>query len=394
MPLNSDGGGRVRSRPRRFLNWKVLLGVGLSAGLLYYALRDVHFADVFREIRTADPLLFLAAVTAATVIYVVRAWRWKPILEPVKPGTRFRPRFACVSIGFMGNNLLPARMGEFARAYSMSRLEGIPVTSSLASLVVERLFDGMALVAFLLVAMAHPDFPDMGLVAGVSMGRWIAGVGAVLAVVAGLLLSLALWPAQAARGVERLVARLLPARLGRAVIEVLEAFLSGVVAIRHPGLVVRAALWSVVLWLLGALSFWLGFLAFDIHVPFTAAIFLQSLVSLFVSMPSAPGFFGLFEAAARVGLVDVFGVDAASAVGFAIGFHMGGFIPITVIGLYYVWRLGISWRDVEQSEEIVEEAVESAAGVEPLVEDVLPPLDTGAYDEIDGDARDEREGAN
>lgn len=375
MPRRRDGrGGRAR-QPRRFLNWKVVLGVALSAALLYYALHDVHFAEVYREIRTADPWLFLGAVFGATVIYVIRAWRWKPILEPIKPGTGFRPRFASVTIGFMGNNLLPARMGEFARAYALSRLEAVPVTSSLASLVVERLFDGIALIVFLVVAMANPDFPSVGSIAGQDVGRAVRVLGVLLAVLTGLLLALALWPTQAARATERFAARVLPASLRRPVIDVMEAFLRGVVAIRHPGLVLRAAAWSALLWFVGAVAYWLGFLAFDIHVPFAAAIFLQSLVSLFVSAPSAPGFFGLFEAGARIGLVDVFGVEANKAVGFAIGFHMGGFVPVTVIGLYYAWRLGISWREVEESEERVEEAVEAETGIDPLEEDVAERLE-------------------
>ncbi|HEX6589257.1 MAG TPA: lysylphosphatidylglycerol synthase domain-containing protein, partial [Longimicrobiales bacterium] len=99
----------------------------------------------------------------------------------------------------------------------------------------------------------------------------------------------------------------------------------------------------------------------DIHVPFVAAVFLQSLVALGVSLPSAPGFFGLFESFAKVGLVQVFGVDPARAVGFAIGFHIGGFVPITLVGLWYAWRIGLSRSDVVHGEEIVEEDVEAEA---------------------------------
>jgi glycosyltransferase 2 family protein len=115
-------------------------------------------------------------------------------------------------------------------------------------------------------------------------------------------------------------------------------------------------------WLFLALSFWLAFLAFGIHeVGFAAALFLQSLIALAVAIPSSPGFFGPFEAAAKLGL-SLWGVAPEKAVSFAVGFHIGGFIPVTLIGIYYVWRLGLSWRDVGRSEEVVEQRVERAYG--------------------------------
>ena len=110
-----------------------------------------------------------------------------------------------------------------------------------------------------------------------------------------------------------------------------------------------------------AASYYLAFLSFGIReVPFSGAVFLQSLISLAVAIPSSPGFFGPFEAAARVGL-GLWDVPVEKAVSFAVGYHIAGFIPVTVIGIYYVWRLNLSWREVRHSEETVEEDVESDA---------------------------------
>jgi glycosyltransferase 2 family protein len=341
-------------------DWKAILGIGLGIGLLFFALRGVDFGEVLREIRHADPLLFLASVVAATIPFALRAIRWRWLLEPVRPGTRFRPRFMATSIGFMGNNLLPARIGEFARAYTFSRMQRIPVTASLGSMVIERLFDAICLLLFLLIAIAAPGFPPLASIGGWGMGTGIIVLVAGLAAGTGMLLAMAIWPKPTVRLFEALAERVLPRSVRRPVIDALEAFLSAVVVLRRPMLLLRAGLWSLAVWGAGALSFWLGFLAFDIEVPFVAALFLQSVVSLAVSLPSAPGFFGLFEAGVRIGLVDVFGVEVNKALGFGIGFHIGGFIPITVIGLYYAWRIGLSWQELEHSEELVEDAVEQA----------------------------------
>jgi len=102
--------------------------------------------------------------------------------------------------------------------------------------------------------------------------------------------------------------------------------------------------WAIVHWLVNALAFWLGFKAVGIDVPFSAANFLQGIIAIGVALPSSPGFFGVFEAASRVGL-EVYSVPGRQAVSWAIGFHVLSFIPITVMGLYYFARLGLHFSD-------------------------------------------------
>ncbi len=338
-----------------FLDWKAVLGILISVGLLWFAFRDVHLAEVWARIRGADLFLLALAGLLATVPFPLRALRWKPLLAPAYATPRFRPRFAATSIGFMANNLLPARVGEFARAYALSRLEPVRMSASFGSLVVERMFDGIVIVLFLLAALAWPTFPD---VSGRDFGTPALWIGLLFLAVFVVMLAMVARPEQSVRWFEGTVARFIPRSFRRPVVDALEAFLEGIAAVRDWRLVLRAFAWSLVIWLSGALAFWVGMLAFDIHLPFVAAIFLQSIISLAVALPSAPGFFGVFEAAARIGLVEVWGAATGHAVAFAVGFHLAGFVPITVIGLYYVWRLGLSWSEVGRSEDAVERAVE------------------------------------
>ncbi len=354
----------MSGRRRRGPDWRAIVGILLSIGFLWYALRGVDLHAVLRQIRQADPWLFLLAVAAATFPFWIRAWRWRSLLRPVYPATSFRARFAAVNIGFMANNLLPARVGEILRAYVVSRLEPIPVVSSLGSLVVERIFDGTTLVAFTFLALAFPGFPETG-----ATGRELHAIATTLATVfaiAGVVfLAMVLFPRQVVRGIERLVERVLPLSFRRPIVDGLEALLSGLAAIRRPLLLARIIFWSVVLWGFGALSYWLAMRAFHIDVPFMGAVFLQSVISFSVALPSSPGFFGIYEAAVRVGLVNVWHVDPNRALGLAIGFHLGGFVPVTVMGLVYAARLGFSWREVRSGESIVETAVEYETGHDP-----------------------------
>ena len=353
------------ARRPAILDWKGAVGIALSLAFLYWAFRDVHFREIARHVSEADPVLLGLSVIVATVLFPIRALRWKPLLEPAYPQTRFHPRFAATCIGFMANNLLPARIGEFVRAYALSRLEPIRMSASFGSLVVERMFDAVVVVTMLVVSMAWPGFPDLS---GTDFQGIALGLAAAVVVGFGILLMMVVRPERSVRLFERTVLRLLPSRVRRLIVDALRAFIGGVAAVREPRLIVRILAWSALLWSTNALAFWLGFLAFDIHLPLVAGFFLQSVIALAVSLPSAPGFFGLFEAGARIGLVDVWGVDSSRALAYAVGFHIATFLPVTFIGLYYVWRLGISWGEVKASEEAVETDVESqepGAGATP-----------------------------
>jgi len=349
------------SRRSGAFGWKALLGIAISVALLAFALRGVDLHEVLREIGRAKPLWFLAAVFAATAVFLVRAWRWKPLLQPMLPGSPLYPRFAATTIGFMANNILPVRIGEFARAFALSRLQPIPVAASFGTVAVERLFDGLTIVVFLIISIALPTFPGTATVDGIEIGGLLRVFMAPFAAAGVVLLAMVVWPRQAVGIFERTVARLLPRGLRRPVVDALEAFVAGLAVLRTPSLILRVSFWSIGLWLLNALSFWLAFRAFDIPVGFGGALFLQSLIAIMVAAPSAPGFFGPYEAAVRIGLVGLWGVEANKALGFAIGFHIGSFIPVTVIGLYFAWRLGFSLREVERTEEVVEQAIERDA---------------------------------
>jgi uncharacterized protein (TIRG00374 family) len=293
-------------------------------------------------IAEADPLLLFFSAVLATFVFWIRAWRWKSILEPVLPDSPFRSRFAATTIGFMGNNLLPMRIGEFMRAYALSRLEPVPVVSAFTSLVIERLLDAVFIVSFLFISMVLPGFPGFG-VEGTIYTTAARGV-AVFVIVAFLLLgSFVIWPTPAVRMTEALAARL-PRAVRRPLVDSLEAFLAGAGILRRPRLVSRALAWTVVLWLVNAFSIWLAFHAFGMDLAFTAALFFQSILALAISVPSPPGFFGPFELAAKVVLADMWGMDAAHAIAMAGGFHIVGFIPVTVIGIYYARLIAVAAR--------------------------------------------------
>src|SRR5690606_4736214 len=145
------------------------VGVLLSLLLLVWALRDVSFGEVVERIRTADFLLLIAAVIVSLGGFHARAIRWGVLLAPVASGIPFGPRLAATYIGFAANNMLPPRLGEFARAFSLSRLSAVGTAPAFGTLVIERILDGLVLVGLLFISMAAPGFPSDISVAGLDI---------------------------------------------------------------------------------------------------------------------------------------------------------------------------------------------------------------------------------
>ncbi len=340
------------------VDWRAGLGLAITVVLLWWVMRDVEPAVVWAGGKGADFLLLAVAVTISTIPFFLRALRWRVLLAPLKVETSLRSRWAAVTIGFMANNLLPARAGEFARAYALSRLEPVPVSGAFGSLVVERFLDGFAIVLFMFLAMGSPGFPSALSGQDFPLTGIIRTAMVVLSGLLALMILMLLFPRPLLRVVE-VVARFLPRQFGRALVDAMQAFIDGLKVFQSPKRFSLAVVWSLIIWAWQSLAFWVGFRAFGIDVGFDAALFVNAIVAFAVGVPAAPGFFGTFHAGAKMGL-GVYGISAGPTLAFAFGFHLGGFFPVTVIGLYYLWRLGLSFKEVESSEEIVEEAVEEA----------------------------------
>ena len=327
------------------MGWKFAVGIGVSAFFIWWVLRGEDPAEIMAQISQANPWYFLASIFVGTAGYFVRALRWKVLLHPLKPDTALRSRFAGISIGFAINNVIPARLGEIARAFALTRMEPITVSGSLGSLVVERFLDSIVLMTFFLVPMLLPSFPGAeGLLAGAMGGvlRWTFGLLVIFLV--GLI-ALLIFPKPIVRLAGRWFAGL-PRGWGPRMVGALESFLHALKVLRDPGLLTKAVAWSYAFWLWHGLSFWLGFKAFGIDLGFAAAVFTEAVVGFAVAIPAAPGFFGTFQLGADLALSGVYGVADPAALAFAFGYHLGGFFPITIIGLYYAWSIGFSVSDL------------------------------------------------
>lgn len=342
----------------------VSVGVALSVLFLWIAFRGISFSIVLGHLRAADPILLALAVLNHTLGIHVRALRWKYLLAPVtRDEIPLGPRVSATAIGIAANNVIPLRVGEFARVLVLARQTGIAVPVVLGTIVMERLLDGLVTVGTVFAVMALPSFPPMGAMGGMDPAAAARGVLVVAGLVGVLLVLLAALPVQSVHLAEVLF-RFLPKDWRRPMVDSLRAFLEGLGVLRSPRHLALSVVWAIGQWTFLGLGFYLGLRAFGIDgVGFAGALFFQAMIGFAVAIPSTPGFFGPWEAASRYALA-LWGIDEGRAVSFAVGFHTGSYLLMTGLGAYYLWRLGLRWQDVRDSPEVVEVAVEHDLGGE------------------------------
>lgn len=325
---------------------RTALGFALSAALLWWTLRDVAPATVWDVLRASDGWLLAACTVVGTLIFPLRARRWRPILAPATGALALGPLWRSTAIGMMINNVAPLRAGEFARAYALTReVPHVPLTTALGSLAVDRLFDALVVFIMMFAAMLDPRFPADARVAGRTIPELAAGGLVVISAALAIAYTVVLSPEHVLRLIRRVTDRLIPRHAER-ITTLARQGIRSLGVLREGRQFVAVLLWTAAHWGTHALALYLGFLAVGIQIPLSAAFFLQGVLAIGVAVPSSPGFFGVFEAAATIGLA-VYGVPPALAVSWALGYHLLTFVPITMFGAMYFARLGLSLGGVQ-----------------------------------------------
>jgi len=317
-----------------------VLGLAITVVSLVWALRGIHYHEILETVSGIDygwtPLIF-----GGTLLSIwLRAVRWKVMFKPIKEVT-VTEAYTATMIGFMANNVLPMRLGEVVRAYSLGRSAAVSKSAAFATIVVERAFDLMALLLILGVLMIRFEFDP-----------WFRSLG-YIALVACLALFAVMTLARLKRElVVRLVnasTSILPGGLQAKIEELLHRFLDGFEVLARGHHILIVALLSLTVWAAMASSFFFGFMTFKLALPISASLVLTVVCALGVMIPSGPGFVGTFEVAAKYGLL-LFGVGEGVAVSFALYYHAVQFVPITLLGFYHLWRENFSLSRAVESE--------------------------------------------
>lgn len=333
---------------KQLTSWQFWLGVLLSALFLWLALRGLHLEDFWSTVQKANYIWLIPGVLVYFIGVWVRAWRWHYLLKPIKE-IPTKTMFPITTIGYMGNNIYPARAGEVLRAVILKRKEGVPVSASLATIIVERIFDGVVMLAFVFVNLSELAklTGASGFVGNIQQVA-IYGTGVFLGALLVFLLA-AMFPQVTSKIGTWFIERVLPKSTHEKIGGIMHKFLEGLASLRSPFNVLMVFFTSVLIWLLETGKYWFVMHAFDFEVSFFALMLMNGIVNLATTIPSAPGYIGTFDAPG-IAVLTAYGVSQASAAGYTLTLHVALWLPITLLGAYYLAREGIKWSDSLRSE--------------------------------------------
>ena len=337
------------NKPAQLLDWKLWTGLLISALFIYLALRKVDLPLMWEVIKSSD-LSFLSLVIITVFFqFVIRAWRWGILLEPVKK-TGFLNRLHSTLIGFAANCILPARLGEFVKANYIGHTESISSSSSFGTIVVERLFDCFTLLLVLFIGLIGTTFPaELGPISG---SLRVTGFFLFLFYILIILLVGFKYKAKSFMKLIGRVLFFLPHYLRSRIIDIIWNFSLGLVIIKNPYKWFQAVFYSFLIWFLSLYQVVLIEQSIGLTLPFIATFIVLAMASFGVMIPSAPGFIGTFHLSVQYGFL-FYGIGKEEALSAAILWHAAFFFPTIFFGFISFLILQTSFDKLSEDPDIL-----------------------------------------
>ena len=331
-----------------------LVGILISAFFLYLVLPSLHLQEVWQALGQANYWWIIPGVGVYIVGLWARTWRWYFMLRHLKPVSL--PRlFPVVCIGYFGNNVYPLRAGEVIRSYILRQREGIPITSSLATVFIERIFDSLIMLLFIFLALPFAPIP--------AEFQWlVVSVTVLLLIITAIFIWISVQPRRVTTLYSWLAGHLLPARIRTRSDGLYERFMEGIGSLRSGRDVLMIFATSIVIWLLETGKYWFVMQAFAFSVSFLALMLVNGIVNLATTLPSAPGYIGTFDTPSIKVLI-AYGVNNQLAASYTFTLHVALWVPVTLLGAYYFWREQLRWSHFTAAQKQTDQKTQSTVGV-------------------------------
>lgn len=324
-------------------DWKFFVGIGISLFFIVLLFAKIDLHQLVSAFRSMDAWYLIPAIILTFVSFFGRAIRWYYLLLPMKR-VGMGSLYNATIIGYMANDILPARLGEFVRAFVLGQREGLETTSVFATLVLDRLFDGFTVLLILLVAFFTVRLP-----AGMSdvQEALLTGGYVTLSLYVLVIVFLVLLKRRTSWTLA-LTGKCLspfPARLSEKVIPLLGSFITGLKLSTKPGELSALVGSSLFTWAFAVWPIDLILRSFGIHLPITASMFIMVFLVFAVMVPASPGYVGTYHAACVYGLM-AFGIHKERALSVALVIHGVSFFPVIIAGFYCLWRSKLTLRGI------------------------------------------------
>jgi uncharacterized protein (TIRG00374 family) len=328
--------------------WHFWVGLLISVLFLFIALRGLQIADVWDGIKSAGFIWLFPGIIIYFIAVWIRAFRWHLFLRPIKiiPVNEI---FPIVTIGYMGNNIYPARAGEILRAVVLKHQHKVPVSASLATIIIERIIDGVIMLGFIILNLSEiTTLPGAGEFAETirSVALWgsIIFIGAL-----SFFLLAAVFPERAKNILFLMIRKAIPKNWRGKAQSISHRFIIGLRSLSSPIDVIIIFFVSIVIWLLETGFYWFIMLAFPFKVSFLTLMLMNGVLNLFTAIPSTPGYVGTFDAPG-IAMLTAFGVNPEISASYTLLLHAALWLPITIVGGLFFSKVGLDWsKEIDQA---------------------------------------------
>ncbi len=356
---------------KRFL--VLIVGIIISVVCTWLFARHIEWGLLMSALKDANYVYIIPTIFLIMLGYVLRAIRWQSLMLPIKK-VSFINMFSATSIGFMANSILPARVGEIIRPAFIGKKEKIKITSSLATVFLERIFDLFGLLVFTIVILMLIPSPDVEKVPNVgnadtvqnmeivdgphkssdseqsnisflqSLKRWMGVFAGIGAGAVAFLAFLVIYPHRI-KSIFQKIFSIFSDKLASKLIEFLDSFISGLQMLGNKWHVAWVFSLTIIIWVLIAASIYtLGF-SFNLGLPFNGACLVAICLAFAVALPQAPGYIGVFHLATQKTLA-IFDIEMVSSQSYALSLWAVNIIPITIVGIFFLWKEGIAFKEL------------------------------------------------
>ncbi len=316
---------------------QLIVGLIISVVLVYFSLRGIDYQGLLQGLKGMEYGYAAAALAIMFLMQVIRSIRWGVILRPIHKVGQF-DLFAVTSVGFLAIASFPARLGEFARPYLITKKAPIKISSALATIFIERVFDSLTVFLIFAVTLFMTPLPAWLIR---SSAFFIILTLAILAFMVFMLFKRELCLKMLAPLINRL-----PERYALTADRLLHQFIDGFGMMAEPRLLIQTGLLSLTFWIVDGLAIYLMFKAFHLTLPFIAAFVIMVILMIGIAIPAGPGFVGNWHFFCILGLT-LYGVPKTEALSFAIVYHFLSIGIVILLGLLFLPANRFSLSDLK-----------------------------------------------
>lgn len=326
--------------------FKITIGFVISGLFLYIAFRKINFSEMKQAFANVNYLILLLTIFFAFFSHWLRSMRWQYFLRPIKKISA-KNLFSALLIGYLGNTVLPAHLGELFRGYVIGRKEKISTSSVMATIVLERIIDVFSLLLLMGFTLIFYPFPT-----------WVKKSGYIMFFLTFLLfLFLLLLKRDTSKMMSLLnkLLKFLPKRFSNKIEKIIVTFIDGIKELKQKRDYLKIIVLSILIWTCYWLMFCITSYAFNLfqssYVIALSSIVLLVITTISIVIPSSPGYVGTYHFLCQLSL-ELFGVSSSVALSYAIVVHAITFFPIALVGLIFAWKEGLGLMKLNQTKEL------------------------------------------